>query len=400
MTDSPHVHFHARLTGSPRPLSASSSPLADAHDVALMDLDGVVYRGAEAVPHAADVIASVRGRGMRVVYVTNNALRSPADVVRRLVAFGVPAAVPDVVTSAQAAARVLAERLPARAAVLVVGGEGLRQAVTEVGLQPVATVGEQPAAVVQGFDPDLDYARLAEAALAIRAGAFWVATNVDATVPSERGLMPGNGSLVAMLCTATGCEPMVTGKPEHAMHEESVRRSGARFPVIVGDRLDTDIESAVRSGTPSLLVLTGVAAPGELLRAEARHRPTYLAADLRGLLACHPGVVVKVRGAQGAEKGGESRSGDVVAACGGWVAQVCDATLTWRRARPAPRAIGACGAAVGASPAGGPLVDTLPRDDGLDALRSACAAAWTAADAGTPVQRLAGDRPPGCADLE
>ncbi|WP_322780317.1 HAD-IIA family hydrolase [Frankia sp. Cas4] len=374
------------MTGGPRPLSASPSALVDVHDVALMDLDGVVYRGSQAVPHAAVTIAAARDRGMRVVYVTNNALRPPAEVVRRLASVGVSAAVPDVVTSAQAAARVLAQRLPAGAAVLVAGGEGLREAVTAEGLRPVTTAGEQPVAVVQGFDPDLDYARLAEAALAIRAGAFWVASNVDATVPTERGLMPGNGSLVAMLRTATGCDPMVTGKPERAMHEESVRRSGARFPLIVGDRLDTDIESAVRSGTPSLLVLTGVACPAELLRAQGRHRPTYLAADLRGLLACHPGVVVTVGRAQvdgvppqGADVDGNPHCDDVVAVCGGWVAQVRDSTLTWRGARPVTWAGGT---------------------DGLDALRAACVAAWTAADRGAPVHTVAGDRPPGCSDLD
>ncbi len=377
--------------GSSHPLSASPSVLVDAFDVALMDLDGVVYRGSEAVPHASQAIASARAHGMRVVFVTNNALRTPDEVARRLASFGVPAVPTDVITSAQAAARVLAARLPGGAAVLVLGGRGLRDAVNDVGLRPVATVEEQPAAVVQGFDPDIDYARLSEAALAIRAGAVWVASNADATVPTERGLMPGNGSLVAMLRTATGSEPIVVGKPERALHEESVRRSGARFPLVVGDRLDTDISSAVRSGTPSLLVLTGVVGPGDLLRAEPLYRPTYLSADLRGLFAGHPGV--RVADCDDARRDG-GLGDDVEAVCGGWVARVCDSTLTWRRAGPTTRAGGTRGTVDGVLSA-----DGMPPDDGLDALRAACAAGWAAADQGAPVRALAGTRPPGCADL-
>nr|WP_237703149.1 HAD-IIA family hydrolase [Candidatus Protofrankia datiscae] len=415
-------------------MSASPAPLVDVHDAALMDLDGVVYRGSEAVPHAAPAIAAARGRGMRVVFVTNNALRTPARVAERLRSFGVPAAPADVVTSAQAAARLLAERLPRGAAVLVAGGEGLREAVRDVGLRPVTAAAEEPAAVVQGFDPAIDYARLAEAALAIQAGVLWVASNTDASVPTERGLLPGNGSLVAMLRTATGMVPLVAGKPERALHEESVHRAGARSPLIVGDRLDTDIASAVRSGTPSLLVLTGVTSSGELLRAGAPYRPTYLAADLRGLFVRHPGTRVSVPASaptagDGCTAGPVDGAGPdgVEAFCGQWAARVRAGTLTWRRIRPAgrpadrPEAVSATDGdnpGGGESPPGntpsrdaawarkgGPPDGGVPRndggvpDDGLDALRAACAAAWAAADAGDPVRELAGDRPPNCADL-
>ncbi len=393
------LRLPAQPVSQPQPLSASPAPLADVHDVALMDLDGVVYRGSEAVPHAAWAIRSARERGMRMVFVTNNALRPPAGVAERLSSFGVPAVPADVVTSAQAAARMLAERLPGGAAVLVTGGEGLREAVRDAGLRPVATAGEGPAAVVQGFDPDLDYARLAEAALAIQAGALWVASNTDASVPTERGLLPGNGSLVAMLSTATGAVPVVAGKPERALHEESVRRGAARFPLIVGDRLDTDIASAVRSGTPSLLVLTGVTSGRELLRAGASYRPTYLAADLRGLLVCHPSARVSAPagGSGGAARPDGIRPDGVEAVCGHWAARVREGTLTWRRVRPAgrpahrPEAV----SATGDGPGDGPR-----EDDGLDALRAACAAAWAAADRDDPVRELAGESPPGCADLD
>ncbi|MBX6390880.1 MAG: HAD-IIA family hydrolase, partial [Frankia sp.] len=287
-------------------------------DVALLDLDGVVYRGERAVPHAAEAIAAAGQAGMRRAYVTNNALRTPEAVAARLSRFGIPARPDEVVTSAQAAAHVLAGRLPAGARVLVAGGEGLRAAVAAEGLTPVESADEHPAAVVQGFDPELTYRRLAEAALAVRRGALWVASNADLTVPTERGLLPGNGSLVAMVAAATGARPLVTGKPEPAMHAESVRRSGARRPVIVGDRLDTDIEAGTRSATPTLLVLTGVTSAGELLAAPPAHRPTLLAADLRGLLHPHP----PVRELPG---GG--------AACGPWECHVDDAgVLRWRRA--------------------------------------------------------------------
>ncbi|ADP79782.1 HAD-IIA family hydrolase [Frankia inefficax] len=354
------------------PLAASAEP-AERFDVALLDLDGVVYRGDSAVPHAAEAIEAAGRRGMRSAYVTNNALRTPEAVAARLVGFGIPARADEVITSAQAAAHVLGEWLPAGAAVLVLGGEGLRAAVTAEGLRPVASADDEPSAVVQGFDPELTYARLAEGALAVRAGARWVASNADLTVPTERGIAPGNGSLVAMIRAATGAEPLVAGKPEPAMHAESVRRSRADRPIIVGDRLDTDIEAGTRSGTPTLLVLTGVTGGSELLAAGPVHRPTLLAADLRGLSYQHPAA---------------ERRADGSARCGAWTCHVdTEGTLHWRQASGEPDAGGGAGSGGG------------PADDGLDALRAACQAAWAAADDGRPARRLADDRPSSCADL-
>ncbi|MCL9795962.1 HAD-IIA family hydrolase, partial [Frankia sp. AgKG'84/4] len=308
---------HGRLGEGREPLRGTDRPLAELFDVALMDLDGVVNRGGAAVPHAADTIAAVGRRGLRTVYVTNNALRTPEAVADRLTGFGVPAAAADVVTSAQAAAHVLAERLPVGARVLVLGGRGLRDAVADEGLTPVDSAEPTPDAVVQGFDPELTYARIAEAAYAIRAGAWWVASNADRTVPTERGIAPGNGSIAALLSAATERQPLVAGKPEAAMHRESMRRSGARTPIIVGDRLDTDIEAGYRASTPTLLVFTGVTTPAELLAAPPEHRPSFLAADLRGLL--RPAPSVQVGGAAGAPQ----------ATCGGWVARVEDGVLSW-----------------------------------------------------------------------
>jgi glycerol-1-phosphatase len=198
-----------------------------------------------------------------------------------------------VVTSAQAAARLLAERLPADAAVLVIGGSGLRMALRERGLRPVSTAADKPQAVVQGYSPDVNYSMLAEGGLAVAAGALFVASNGDLTLPSRRGRQPGNGSLIQVVATATGVQPLVAGKPEPPLHHESVLRTGARHPLVVGDRLDTDIEGAHRVGTDSMLVLTGVTGPAEVVAAPPSQRPTYLAEDLTGLLEPHPEISVE-----------------------------------------------------------------------------------------------------------
>ncbi|MFH8386504.1 HAD-IIA family hydrolase [Kitasatospora sp. NPDC018058] len=319
----------------------SDSPLTGAYDTALLDLDGVVYAGPHAIEHAVDSLAAARTVGMRLAYVTNNASRPPRVVAEHLTELGVPAEPADVINSAQAAARVVAEKVPAGAKVLVVGGLGLEEALAERGLVAVRSLDEKPLAVVQGFDPSVGWPQLAEAAYAVRGGLPWVASNTDMTVPTARGIAPGNGTLVAAVREATGVEPEVAGKPLPPMHRETVLRTGARRPLVVGDRLDTDIEGAFNGGVDSLLVFTGVTTPAQLLAAPVEHRPTYLAADLRGLLVPHPAAT--------ARDGGFG--------CGGWVAAVEGGELR--------------------------LTGTGDRWDGLRAL---CAAAWTALDAdGAPV---------------
>jgi HAD superfamily hydrolase (TIGR01450 family) len=270
-------------------LGGCPEPLCRAYDVALLDLDGVVYRADDPVPGAAGAIAAARAAGMRVQFVTNNASRTPEAVAAHLAAVGVPAEPAEVATAAQAAATLLAALVPAGARVLVTGGDGLRAAVAEAGFTPVSTADADPAAVVQGYAAGLGYADLAETALAVRAGAVWVATNLDATIPTPRGQLPGNGALVALVATATGRRPDASaGKPERALHDESVRRSAARHPLVVGDRLDTDVEAANRAGCDSLLVLTGVTDEPMLLAAPPQQRPTYVGADLSALLRAHP----------------------------------------------------------------------------------------------------------------
>ncbi|RVW03687.1 HAD-IIA family hydrolase [Rhodococcus spongiicola] len=257
-----------------------STPLRAGYDVLLLDLDGTVYQGPEAIPGAREALAA---GAERQFYVTNNASRSPAQVASHLRELGFDATDADVVTSSQSAARLLFERLEPGSAVLVVGTDALADEVANVGLRPVRRFEDSPIAVVQGHSPATDWSILAEATLAIRAGATWVAANVDTTLPTERGLVLGNGSLVAALRTATAREPVVAGKPAAPLLEDALNRSGAARALVIGDRLDTDIAGANAVGVDSLLVLTGVSTTAELLRADTLHRPTYVAESLDAL---------------------------------------------------------------------------------------------------------------------
>ena len=306
------------------------------YDVALLDLDGVVYLGPTPIVGAAEALAAARTAGMRLAFVTNNASRTPEAVADLLREMGVQADPAEVVTSSQAACHVLAERLPAGAPVLVVGGDGLQRAAAERGFKVVTSADDEPVAVVQGYGAGVGWRELAEAAVAVRRGAWWVATNLDLTLPSVRGPLPGNGALVGVVRAATGAEPQVAGKPDPAMHRESVQRSAAENPIVVGDRLDTDIEGASRVGCDSLLVLTGVTTPADLLVAPPERRPTYVCAGLDGLLTPYEAPLV----------------GDGGWTCGGWTAA-------------------AAGDGLRLSGSGAEI----------DALRALCAAAWAAGSA-------------------
>ncbi|GLU49381.1 HAD-IIA family hydrolase [Nocardiopsis ansamitocini] len=313
-------------------LLTSTEPLHSVYDAALFDLDGVVYLGPDVIPAAPDAVAAARAAGMRVAFVTNNASRTPASIAERLTWMGVQADAADVVTAAQAAARLVAERFAPGSPVLVVGDTGLRQAVREQGLRPVTTVYDKPVAVVQGYSPRMGLDLVVEGALAVAAGALFVASNGDATAPLGRGIQPGNGSFARVIAYATKHEPIVAGKPERPLHEEGVNRTGATNPLVVGDRLDTDIEGATRRGAHSLLVLSGVTTPVELMLAPPEHRPSYLSYDLDGINESHPPTVVEH---------GRAR-------CGSWQAQSNDGHL-----------------------------ELEGSGERLDALRALCAAAWT-----------------------
>ncbi len=345
------------MNGAPVPLSAGAAePPCREYDVALLDLDGVVYVGPEAVPGVPEALAAARAAGMRLGFVTNNASRTPEEVAGHLTALDVPARAPEVITSSQAAATVVAQRLGAGARVLPVGGPGVAAALRAAGLTVVTDAGEEPLAVVQGYGRDVGWTELAEAVVAVRNGAEHVATNADATIPSPRGPLPGNGALVGVVSAVTGRRPLVTGKPDPAMHAECVRRTGARRPLVVGDRLDTDVEGGRRAGAATLLVLTGVTDPATLLAAGPDQRPDLLAPDAAGLLTTHPAVV--------ADDGGWR--------CGAWSARAGAGDGPLRLGRHVT------GAAAGA--------------DGLDGLRALCVAHWARyPDTAAPARVAAAD---------
>ncbi len=342
-------------------LGATEGPLAQEYDAALLDLDGVVYRGPLPVEHAVETIAAVRAGGMRTVFVTNNANREPSTVSGQLTSLGIPALAVEVMTSAQAAAAMLQAELPAGSPVLVVGGPGLRTALTDAGLTLVSRADESPVAVVQGFAPTVGWADLAEATYAIHGGARYVATNLDETIPTERGIAPGNGTLVRVVSTASGVVPVSAGKPQPEIFRQAARRVGSKRPLVIGDRLDTDIAGAVAAGMDGLQVLTGVSDARAAVLAEARDRPRFISIDLRGLLEPHP--------APRREAGGRWVCADAAVRLADGVVDIEDADGS--RHSIDSTVLG-----------GGDVALTL------DALRALCCAAWEAADGGNPLTGL------------
>ena len=292
-------------------LAASTYPLTAAYDLAMLDLDGVVYVGRDAVPGAAEHLRATRAAGMRTAFITNNAARPPETVAAHLTELGVPADVDDVVTSAQAAAHLLRERFGKGARVVRLGGAGLEAALLEAGLVPVEAQ-DEAAAVVSGYGPDVLWRDIMRVAVRVRDGLPWLASNADLTIPTGFGVAPGHGVLVETIARFAGVTPVVAGKPARPLLDETMRRVGGERPLMVGDRLDTDIEGARNAEVDSLLVMTGVTGAAELVSAPPEHRPTYLSADLGGLLTPHPAPV--------AEDGGWS--------VGDWRATVRDGRLT------------------------------------------------------------------------
>lgn len=328
-------------------LTASTGTLLDEHDVLLLDLDGVVYVGPDAVPHAPAALRAAVDAGLRLGFITNNASRTPDTVAAHLRELDVPAAEEAVVNSAQAAADHLARELPPGSPVLLVGTTGLRVALEEAGLRPT-TDRHEAVAVVQGFSPDLGWAQLAEATHAVRSGLPWVATNLDATVPTPGGPAPGNGLLVDLVARAAGRGPdVVCGKPERALFDTAVERLGAQHALVVGDRLDTDLQGARTAGLPGLLVLTGVTGVRELLAAQPHERPTFVGHDLRSLADVHPEVTRA------------EREGSIVATCREARAEIDSAGVVGLTGEPGP--------------------------DGLDLVRAASVVVWAAQDGGREV---------------
>lgn len=280
----------------------------DGVDVVLADLDGVVYAGPDALPHAVESLNRAAESGHRLGYITNNASRTDASVAEHLSSLGLRVAPDDVVTSPQAAMRLLRELVPAGSTLLIIGGEGLVVEAEKAGFVVTRSADDAPAAVVQGFAPELGWKDLAEAAYALatpidEGGIPWVATNTDWTIPQARGIAPGNGTLVSAVHTAVGRLATVAGKPERPIFDVAVARMGAQSPLFIGDRLDTDIQGARGAEMKSVLVLTGIDRPKQVLAAAPNQRPDYIVADLRQLFEPYPATIVK---------GARTRVGDAV----------------------------------------------------------------------------------------
>lgn len=276
-------------------LKGIETSLSRTYRLALLDLDGVVYRGANPIRNAATGISQAESQGMTISYTTNNASRTPKVVADQLRGFGLELDDHQIVTSSIVAARMLRHNLHAGAKVLVIGADHLREEVRANGLEVVGAASDHPEAVIQGWNPKQNWEDLAEAAYAVGQGARFFATNMDRTIPREGGIAPGNGAMVETVAIASGKSPEASaGKPESAMYDEArqMLADGAEpIPVKeclpVGDRLDTDIEAANRGGYDSLVVLTGVASVESIILAEPKYRPTYISADLLGLVTPH-----------------------------------------------------------------------------------------------------------------
>jgi len=262
---------------------ATGESFLASYDGVLVDLDGVVYVGPDAVPGAVESLTRAHDDGVAWAFITNNASRPAPEVAEHLTEIGLRVDADAVVTSAQVAAGLVRERFDSGSKVLAVGGPGVAVALSDAGLRPVVSADDDPVAVVQGFGKDVSWRHLLEASIAVRAGALWVATNTDLVIPTERGMAPGNGTLVGAVRSATGVEPVVAGKPEPVAFVNAAARVGSSRPLAIGDRLDTDIGGGNAAGYDTLLVLTGVHGPRHLLECPPDERPTYVAADLRSL---------------------------------------------------------------------------------------------------------------------
>ena len=263
----------------------------DGTDVVFADLDGVIYTGENAVPFAVDSLNSAAEQ-VRLAYITNNASRTPTAIAEHLNGLGLTVAPDDIVSSPQAAVKILATLVDPGATVLVIGGEGLISEVVNAGFVVTDSADDEPAAVIQGFAPTVGWVHLAEASFALQRGIPWVATNTDWTIPVARGVAPGNGTLVSAVHLAVGRLPVFAGKPEKAIFDYAAERFHASNALVIGDRLDTDILGANRAGMRSALVLTGIDGPKQVLAASEDHQPTYILSDLRELPQPYPEAVV------------------------------------------------------------------------------------------------------------
>lgn len=273
-----------------RNLGTSDTPLSEASDYLFLDLDGVCYRGSAPIENAPEGIEAAKANGNQAAFITNNSMASPPNVATKLGSVGIKAVPEEIYTSSRTGVAQTLEHVPAGSKVLALGTEGLFYELEQVDLEVVASADDKPDVVLQGMSKDLSWRELSEAALAIRAGALYVATNLDATLPQERGQYLGCGSMVAAVVHATGVQPLSSGKPAPDMYRLAMKESGATNPICVGDRLDTDIAGANAADLPSLHVLTGVNTARDIMLAAEYERPTFLGLDMLDLNIQIPNV--------------------------------------------------------------------------------------------------------------
>jgi glycerol-1-phosphatase len=255
--------------------------IADRYDAFLFDLDGVLYRGPEPIPGAAAVLARLRELGRGIAFITNNSSRTPGDVSRHLATVGIEASAEEVETSALSTGLVLAERGLRTA--YVIGEDGLRSALAGHGIEMADGQPTSVDVVVVGLDRHTTYETLRTASILVERGAALVASNADASFPVEDGLAwPGAGALLAAIETTTGVRAEIVGKPHAPIFRAALARAGGGRPLVVGDRLDTDIIGAQELGWDSMLVLTGISTRDDVRAAPVA--PTYLADDLMMLV--------------------------------------------------------------------------------------------------------------------
>lgn len=269
-------------------LRGMDTPLVEAFDGLLLDLDGTAWAGDEPLEHASVTVLEARAQGLKTAFVTNNAMRTPQMVADKLNTMGFEADASMIMTSAMDVIAIMKENIDDGSKVFVIGGAGLHEALTEAGYTIVDSADDEPVAVVQGLDKDVNWALLTEGAYAIQRGAQFFATNLDATLPQERGFALGNGALVRAIQHATRKRPVAAGKPEPGIYLRGAQLVGSENPIAVGDRLETDIMGAVAAGIPSLHVLTGVHGARDIIIAPRGQRPSFLALDMRALLEAHP----------------------------------------------------------------------------------------------------------------
>ena len=359
-----------------------SAPLSSRYDVGLFDLDGVCYLGNDSIPHAPEEVNRAVAGDFKNAYVTNNASRPREDVAQQLSGMGFPATAATVLTSAEIAVDMTLRLFGEDATALIIGGPGLRKAARNASLTAVESADDRPDVVLQGFSPDVGWPELSEAALAIRAGATYIATNLDKTIPRERGLMVGNGSLVTAVAVSTGATPLSAGKPEPEIFRAAAALMEAERPLAIGDNLDTDIKGAVAAGIDSMHVLTGLASARDICLAPSDVRPTYLCDDMRGLNEPYPEVLIETGGGRSRQTGGGRVDGGEDVGSGD-AAKAGTVTVGLAQARWTESGVRLFGEKEIDVAAGATL--------NLDEYRALVHAAWKAADAGADLDAAVGE---------